>query len=581
MITKLFRKKAMVLLLLGSALVIAAVACGSDPDRAPASGDNDRNGGSEVPTVPASDQNPSGYAAVKAAIEANGGVVAESGQEPSGIFSHTYTTVLVNGETVQVYEFDSASAASAAAVTVSSDGTTITSGDTPPIAIDFLNQPHYFQQGEVIVVYTGDDDAVVSLLRDTLGEEFAGDRSPVDPDKTDSPGYETVLEPAPIDSVKLIEDADNPGHFLLQVTSGLPSGCATFHDWSVVQTGELELTLTMLNRVPAPGELVACTAIYGFAEHTISLGSAQDNLDVCEVYTVHWQNYGEDESLRFQATAPNVRCADPGLPLGPVDPDGPAVSPIISDLDALILGLRAAGIDVEVSEEKGSKLFGVVSTILTVGGERVELFSFAPGSDALRAAAGVSIDGYTFSSLDDPLTEMQVSWISTPHFYLNGNSIVLYVGVNEEIIAALDRSTGQKFAGPGAEPLELPDGGEDRPFPLPLPPDVDTALVPAPIVKVGDVFVAESFPVQYFIEVVSAQPTGCDRDAGWEVEIDGNQVFIDVMNSQPADLSVVLCAAVYGETSHNIRFGTGDQFESGVEYTIVVNGKVSGTFIAQ
>ena len=369
MITKLLKRKSLALLLVGGALTIAAVACGSDPDRAPADGGSGSNGDSPVPTVPPNSQQQSGYAAVKAALEANGAVVVADGTEEAGVFAHAYTAVLVNGEQVQVYEFASTSAANEAAVTVSDDGMLVTSGDTPPIAIDFLNRPHYYQQGNVIVLYTGDDDSVVSLLRETLGEEFAGDRTPVDPDQTDSPGYKTALEPAPIESVELVEDPDNPGHFMLLVTSGLPSGCASFHDWSVEQTGELELTLTILNRVPAPGELIACTAIYGFAEHTIPLGSAQDNLDVCEVYTVRWQNYGENEALRFQVTAPNVRCAEPDLPVGPVDPDGPAVSPIIADVDALILSLRAAGLDVERSEGDGSKLFGTKSAVLTVNGE--------------------------------------------------------------------------------------------------------------------------------------------------------------------------------------------------------------------
>jgi hypothetical protein len=47
----------------------------------------------------------------------------------------------------------------------------------PPLAIDFQNAPHYFLQGNVIVVYSGDDAETVEMLRDRLGDEFAGDKS--------------------------------------------------------------------------------------------------------------------------------------------------------------------------------------------------------------------------------------------------------------------------------------------------------------------------------------------------------------------------------------------------------------------
>lgn len=569
----------MATLAMGSALSVVAIACGTD-NGAPAAGGNGADGDSSVPTPPPSSIQ-SGYDAARLSLEAKGAVVVNAGEEPGGTFNTSLTKVLINGEQVEIYDFASTADATAAAVTVSADGTIITSidGETPPIAIDFLNRPHYFQQADVIIVYTGGDAEIIQLLRDVFGEEFAGDKTPVDRDSTDTddPGYETVLEPAPIESVELIEDPDNPGFFLLQVTSGLPSGCASFHDWSVEQTGELELTLTVLNRVPAPDQLIACTQIYGFAEHTIPLGSAQDNLDACEVYTVRWQNYGNDESLRFQVTAPNVRCASPDEP---IDGDGPVVAPIISDLDALVLGLRAAGVDVEVSDEEGGKVFGITSQVLTINGERVDLYSFGPRDGALVAASGVSPDGYDVKmGPDGPLVSLL--WISTPHFYLAGNSILLYVGVNEEIISTLDAAAGQKFAGPNSEPVALlPDPDDDRPFPLPLPPELDTVEILATIVTVGEVVIAESFPPQYFVEITSAQPNGCELDAGWEVVIEGKNVLVTVSNSQPADLSVVLCAAIYSETTHNVRLGS-DEFEPGEEYNLIVNGESHGTFVAQ
>lgn len=565
----LLRRKTLLVALVGGILSIAAIACGSDSGSdAPAAGGNGNDGSPTVPTPPPSSSIQSGYDAAKQSLETNGAVVVRVDEQRDGIFNNPLTNVLVNGESVAIYEFPSVDGADKATQTVSADGTTISKGDGPAIAIDFLYRPHYFQQANVIVVYTGRDAEVINLLRDTFGEEFAGDTSPVEP----GPDYATVLEPAPIESVEVGEDVDEPGLFVLHVTSGLPNGCAVFEDWSVEQTGELELTLQVFNRVPAPGELIACTENYRIIEHTIPLGSAQTNLDACEVYTVRWQNRGNDESLRFQVTAPNIRCADPGLP---TDGDGPVVAPIISDIDAFLLGLRAAGVDAEQSREKGSEIFGFTSQVVTVNGERVELFSFGPGDGSLVAASGVSLDGSSFN-LGPKGPVVSVNWLSQPHLYLAGNSIVLYVGTDADVISALDKATGQKFAGPGATAVEPP---RDNVTPLPFPGNPDLVTVPAPIVSVEEVIVAESFPPQYFLKVTSAQPNGCDRDAGWEVDIDQAEIRVTVLNTQPADLSVVLCTAVYGETVHNIALGS--ELQSRVEYSLFVNDVSYGSFVAQ
>jgi hypothetical protein len=112
---------------------------------------------------------------------------------------------------------------------------------------------------------------------------------------------------------------------------------------------------------------------------------------------------------------------------------------------------------------------------------------------------------------------------------------------------------------------------------VPLPGPGATVEVPAPIVSVN-VSIAESFPPQYFVEVVSAQPDGCHRFSRYEVARDGTTVRIDVYNTRPEDLSVVLCTMIYGETTSNVALGS--DFESGVEYTLEVND-VTHTFTAQ
>ena len=553
---------------IGGAVSLAAIACGVDNGGAPAAGDN---GDGATYTPPPSNSFQSGYDAARLSLEAKDAVLVRVSEERSGLFDNPFTITMVNGEQVDFYEFPSVADAEAASRTVSADGTTIAKNGDMAVAIDFLFKPHYFLQGNVIVVYTGGNDDTIKLLRAAFGTEFAGDGSPVDPTQIDEPDYETVVTSAPIESVKVIEDY--PGHFSLLVTSGLPSGCARFDSASVKQTGELELTLEVLNRTPAPDQMIACTEIYGYIDNIVKLGSGEDNLDVCEVYPVVWESYGEKNAIKFQVTAPNVRCMSPDEPV-----DGPVViTPIISDMQALIFALESRGMKIEVTGEKGADMFRTTSQIVTVNGHQVQVFSFAPGSAALEAAMTVSLDGFTIT--DGPGGPvMMVGWIDQPNFYLAGNSIVLYVGTDAEVLDALDASAGQKFAGPGAEPIDLPVIEEPMPLPGPDGVDGDTVLVPAPVVSVGEVAATKSLPPQYFVQVRTAQPMGCDKDAGWEVEVDGTYVHITVRNSQPANLAVVICPAIYGETEHTVGLGS-FPFKSGVTYNLIVNGEKHGTFV--
>ena len=82
--------------------------------------------------------------------------------------------------------------------------------------------------------------------------------------------YETVEVVAPIESLKFDE---RDGEYFALINSGLPSGCSSFHESSVSIEGAL-ISITITNLQPAPGQLVACTAIYGIKSHRISLGNS-------------------------------------------------------------------------------------------------------------------------------------------------------------------------------------------------------------------------------------------------------------------------------------------------------------------
>ena len=98
---------------------------------------------------------------------------------------------------------------------------------------------------------------------------------------------------APIES--LVIDIRDGRHFAL-ITSGLPSGCARFHEANVSIDGTV-ISIRIINLVPAPNELIACTLDYRYESHKLSL---DQGLEAGVTYTVV---VNEDTAETFIATA--------------------------------------------------------------------------------------------------------------------------------------------------------------------------------------------------------------------------------------------------------------------------------------
>jgi hypothetical protein len=108
---------------------------------------------------------------------------------------------------------------------------------------------------------------------------------------------------------------------------------------------------------------------------------------------------------------------------------------------------------------------------------------------------------------------------------------------------------------------------------------VDYPIVeePAPIESV-EMRVAESYPLQYFVQVVSGLPSGCASFARSEVTRAGNTFEIAILNYMPAPDSNTSCTAIYGMMDHSFRLE--GELRSGETYTVRVND-VTVTFVAQ
>ena len=94
--------------------------------------------------------------------------------EPTGPISQPFfpmpgQTLKVNGEDIQVFEFQDSSAMESEAKEISTDGMSV--GNT---VIQWISPPHFFATGKIIVLYLGTDAELLKNLETALGKQIAG-----------------------------------------------------------------------------------------------------------------------------------------------------------------------------------------------------------------------------------------------------------------------------------------------------------------------------------------------------------------------------------------------------------------------
>ncbi len=93
--------------------------------------------------------------------------VQQLGAVQQPYFSVQAQLLLVNGQQVQVFEFDSVSARQEAADMVSSTGESI-GGYVP----SFVGTPHFWSQGRLLTMYVGSDQQVIDAFTSILGPQI-------------------------------------------------------------------------------------------------------------------------------------------------------------------------------------------------------------------------------------------------------------------------------------------------------------------------------------------------------------------------------------------------------------------------
>lgn len=103
------------------------------------------------------------------ALRAAGAEVEIGDAVEQPFFSVKGQIVKVNGADVQVFEYESAEAMEADAGQVASDG-----GSIGTSMVTWVEAPHFFKTGRLLVLYVGEDAATIKLLEGALGVQFAG-----------------------------------------------------------------------------------------------------------------------------------------------------------------------------------------------------------------------------------------------------------------------------------------------------------------------------------------------------------------------------------------------------------------------
>ncbi|MBI2185230.1 MAG: hypothetical protein HYU39_09780 [Thaumarchaeota archaeon] len=136
----------------------------------------------------------------------------------------------------------------------------------------------------------------------------------------------------------------------------------------------------------------------------------------------------------------------------PVSHGGP-----VKDYVSLVDTLRAKGLKVEPAERIYQPFFTMQAQVILVDGHSVQVYEYPDESTMNAEASKVSSDG---GSIGDDGKTMMISWIEQPHFYKTGKIMVIYVGRDPTILAALDSTIGTQFAG-RSEPTGNSRGAEE------------------------------------------------------------------------------------------------------------------------
>lgn len=102
-------------------------------------------------------------------LQAAGASVEPAGTVSQPFFAPQGQIIAVEGQEVQVFEYNSEADAAAEADLVAPDG-----GSVGTSMMAWVATPHFFNSGRLIVLYVGDQNDTIEVLESVLGTQFAG-----------------------------------------------------------------------------------------------------------------------------------------------------------------------------------------------------------------------------------------------------------------------------------------------------------------------------------------------------------------------------------------------------------------------
>jgi hypothetical protein len=108
-------------------------------------------------------------ASLMAALEAAGATVEIGDPISQPIFSVEGNIIKVNGADVQVFEYENTKEMELESSQIAPDGSS-----NATTMITWVDDPHFYKAGRVIALYIGSDKAVLGLLEEVFGSQFAG-----------------------------------------------------------------------------------------------------------------------------------------------------------------------------------------------------------------------------------------------------------------------------------------------------------------------------------------------------------------------------------------------------------------------
>lgn len=105
----------------------------------------------------------------------------------------------------------------------------------------------------------------------------------------------------------------------------------------------------------------------------------------------------------------------------------------------LIHALVDSGIKARRADPIEQEFFSAPGRMIKIGDETIQVFAYA---DPAARSEESALIGENPSSIGTTM----ITWVDTPHFWAQGRLIVLYVGSNQEVVAALNQMLGEPLA---------------------------------------------------------------------------------------------------------------------------------------